>query len=400
MEAEIRAYLETLLPTREELQRPVASTGPDGVHPNRGWVYDAELGFVHMPSIHSGDGVNGTNTFYDYEEDGARKLISCADRPCRIHSYGDSFTHCDQVNDGETWQEYLASHLQEPIRNYGVGGYSVYQAYRRMRKVRDAGERAEYIILNIYDDDHYRNLITWLRPPRTAAGLPSNSPRTRPRTTLLTRPHLQVDVRANTCVECDNRMATADDLNMLRDLDYVCAEFGEDPLVYLALATEAEGERSIAYLDKACERFGLTVPAGAAEGIEAAVEAVFTEAAVFSTRHLVELVERFCADNRIKLIFVLSYSQASIRSVLDGDERFDQGFVDWLKRRSHPVVDMCESFKTEFEHSIFDLDTFLKRYYIGHHTPLGNTFAAGAMMDEVVNWLDPKPVTYESVARI
>lgn len=72
---------------------------------------------------------------YDYEADGARKLVNCPERPCRVHSYGDSFTHCDQVSDGETWQECLAAHLREPIRNYGVGGYSVYQAYRRMRAV-------------------------------------------------------------------------------------------------------------------------------------------------------------------------------------------------------------------------------------------------------------------------
>ena len=25
-----------------------------------------------------------------------------ADRPCRVNTYGDSFTHCDQVSDGET----------------------------------------------------------------------------------------------------------------------------------------------------------------------------------------------------------------------------------------------------------------------------------------------------------
>ena len=385
MEAETRAYLETLLPTGEELQRLVAGTGPDGVHPNRGWVYDAELGSVHVPSILSGNGVNGANTFYDYEEDGARKLINCPDRPCRVHTYGDSFTHCDQVSDGETWQEYLAAHLREPLRNYGVGGYSVYQAYRRMRKVRDAGGRAEYIVLNIFDDDHYRNLISWSRPSRTGPGGLS-----------MTRPHLRVDVRAKTCVERDNPIATADDLSKLRDLDFVFAEFGQDPLVYLAVATDSGGERSLAYLEKACERFGLTVPAGAADDIGAAVEAVFTEAALFSTRYVVELVERFCADDGIELIFVLSYRQASIRSVLDGGERFDQGFVDWLKRRSHPVVDMCESFKTEFEHSTFDLDTFVNRYYNSHHTPLGNAFTAWAMMDEVVNWLDPKPLTYQS----
>ena len=29
------------MPTGRELRRLVAETGPDGVHPNRGWVYDA-----------------------------------------------------------------------------------------------------------------------------------------------------------------------------------------------------------------------------------------------------------------------------------------------------------------------------------------------------------------------
>jgi hypothetical protein len=84
--------------------------------------------------------------------------------------------------------------------------------------------------------------------------------------------------------------------------------------------------------------------------------------------------------------------------VLGGDERFDQGFVDWLKSRPYPVVDMGESFKTAFEHSTFDLDTFVDRYYVngGHHTPTGNAFTAWTMMDEVVDWLDPKPLTYQS----
>ena len=176
----------------------------------------------------------------------------------------------------------------------------------------------------------------------------------------------------------------------------MCAEFGEDPLVYLALAKEAEGERSLAYLEQACERFGLTVPAGAADDIGAAVAAVFTEAALFSTRYVVELVERFCADNGIALLFMLSYGEASIRSVLDGRDRFDQAFVDWLKRRSCPVVDLCESFKNEFEHSTFGLDTLMRRYYTDHHTPLGNVFTAWVVMDELVNWLHPKPVTYRS----
>ena len=57
------------------------------------------------------------------------------------------------MSDGETWEEYLAAHLAGTHPNYGVGGYSVYQAYRRMLRV-EKQDGAGYIILNIYDDDH------------------------------------------------------------------------------------------------------------------------------------------------------------------------------------------------------------------------------------------------------
>jgi hypothetical protein len=167
--------------------------------------------------------------------------------------------------------------------------------------------------------------------------------------------------------------------------------------VYLALANQNEGERALAYLEKACEGFGVTVPVGTEGSIEAAAQVVHAEAALFATRKVVELAERFCSDNEIELMFVLSYRQASIRSMLDGVERFDQEFVDWLKGRTHAVIDMGEAFKSEFDRSTLDPDTFLTKYYIGHHTPLGNSFTAWTMMETVVDWLDPKPLTYESV---
>ena len=392
----MRAYLETLIPASEEIERMTAGTGADLVHPNRGRTYDSELGFVHAQSIHRGDGVNGTSTLYDYEADGARRLVHCADRPCRIHTYGNSFTHCDQVNDGETWQEQIAAHLQEPVRNYGVGGYSVYQAYRRMRKVHGEGRRAEYIILNIYDDDHYRNLVRWRQRPH-AGPRPAAAARSAPTfPSFPTRPHLRVDVSAGSHVEVDNAITTADDLVKLRDLDFLCAEFGEDPLLYLSLARESEGDQAVALVERACEHFGLPMPSSASENIDAAIDDVFTQAALFSTRPVVELVEQFCKAEGIVLMFILSYSSPTIGTVLDGGDRFDLGFVDWLKGRSHPVVDMCDTFNREFKHSTVDLDDFVKRYYIGHHTPFGNAYTAWTVMEVLVDLLDPKPLPYQS----
>ena len=93
------------------------------------------------------------------QTNGARTSFVYAGRPCRINTYGDSFTQCHQVSDSETWQEYLAGHLGEPIRNFGMGGYGVYQAYRRMLREEKTDHGAQYIILYIWGDDHIRSLF-------------------------------------------------------------------------------------------------------------------------------------------------------------------------------------------------------------------------------------------------
>jgi len=89
----------------------------------------------------------------------ARTQLSYAGRKCRINTYGDSFTLCHQVSDGETWQEYLAAHLGEPVRNFGMGGYGAHQASRRMVREEHTDHNAERLIFYIWGDDHIRSLL-------------------------------------------------------------------------------------------------------------------------------------------------------------------------------------------------------------------------------------------------
>lgn len=37
---------------------------------------------------------------------------------------------------------------------------------------------------------------------------------------------------------------------------------------------------------------------------------------------------------------------------------------------------------------------YMKRYFIGHYSPAGNHFFAFSIKDSIVDWLDPKPITY------
>jgi len=82
--------------------------------------YDALLGY-RMANRILREGIDGSLVRYRYTDDGARKMVVYAERTCRINSYGSSFTDGEQVGDAETWQEFLAGHLEEPVRNYGIG---------------------------------------------------------------------------------------------------------------------------------------------------------------------------------------------------------------------------------------------------------------------------------------
>ena len=205
---ERRRYLESVMPTREQARAFITKElGPDGFSVNDGFTFDAELGWVATRNVRN-NAINGSKWFADHEPDGARTCIAYAKDRCRIHTYGNSFTYGSQVNDGETWQEYLAAHFREPVRNYGIGGFSVYQAYRRMRVI-EAVRPAEYILLNIYDDDHFRNLDAWraIRWGRGSVGL--------------TLPHVAVDVERDHFREVDNVIRRPEDIYKLCDAEFI-----------------------------------------------------------------------------------------------------------------------------------------------------------------------------------
>ncbi|MEO8821333.1 MAG: hypothetical protein ABI374_10855 [Ginsengibacter sp.] len=105
------------------------------------------------------DGIDNSSTISTSQRNGARTSFMYSNKKSRINAYGDNFTQCHQVSDGETWEEYLAAGLGEPIRNFGMGGFGAYQSYRRMLQVEQTSDSAEYMIYYIWGDDHIRSLL-------------------------------------------------------------------------------------------------------------------------------------------------------------------------------------------------------------------------------------------------
>src|SRR5215472_2091072 len=224
--------------------------------------YDSELGYLHRDRRFK-EGMEGTICTYTYDQTGARHTIMHADKPCRINTYGNSFTSCEQVSDGESWQEVLAAFLGEPIRNYGIGAYSVYQAYLRMRR-EESRNPAPYIILNIFGDDHFRNLISYQVIAMGKIWQHFCPP----------VPHVVVNLETSKVVEMSNPCPTPESLYNLCDPDWVYKTFKDDFVLKIRLAREME---------KLPNAGDLTA------------DPLFTQAAILATTHIVEKVEEFAA---------------------------------------------------------------------------------------------------------
>lgn len=374
-----RRYLRQLVKRKDEIEAFVKLDYHEKYDAaSLGWTYDAELGWVLVDSIRH-DGIHGSRTYYHYSASGARRRIHGNDQTARIHTYGDSFTHCDQVSDGETWQEYLAAHLREPIENYGVGGYSVYQAYLRMLKV-ERDRPADYIVLNIWDDDHFRNLDAW-RSLRFGKGSRCG----------FTLPHVRVDLDQDHVEERGNICATPADVSKLCDLDWLVDTFADDPILAVVLDTAATRD------PEASAEVALSFGLGKLSEADV-IRSQLARQALRATRYVLEKTEAFVGATGKKLLVVLSYSQAGVRRALQGAPAWDQEILDFLQTRDYPFVDLRQHHLAEFERFRLAPDVYLARYYNGHYAPAGNFFLAQSLRETMVNWLDPGPLPYRSTA--
>ena len=349
--------------------------------------YHDEFGWL-LNNAQFRDGMDNSVSTYTYTgEDGERMMSNYQHMPCRINTYGNSYTQCHQVSDHETWQEILAAHLQEPVRNYGIGGWSVYQAYLRMLK-EEKRNPAEYIIFNIYDDDHKRNLDSW-RNIRI---------RKHPQHIEATLPYVKVNLKNNTIVECKNPCPTPDSVYKLCDIEETYKIFKDDFVLKIMLAHKnskiKNPYQSYSDLMKLIKTHGIVTHIDNSETLAEEAEELHLKTALFSTKMIIEKIEMFAKNNNKKILYILSYPGKRLAKYIAEGTRFDQEFVDFLNQKKLLYVDLLEEHKKEFLNYKLDINDYINKYFIGHYNPLGNFFCAHALRDKLIQLLDPKPLPY------
>jgi hypothetical protein len=353
--------------------------------------FDPELGYI-LGNFLPTDGIDGSATISTaVRPDGARTSFMYVDRPCRINTYGDSFTQCHQVSDGETWQEYLAAHLGEPIRNFGMGGFGVYQAYRRMIREERTDHGAKYLILYIWGDDPIRSLLRCRRalmyPRRNDMGgrnFHGNF-----------WANVEMDLPTGRLVEKESLLQTPESLYKMCDPDWMVEHLKDD----LALQLYAFKQDYIRDLDRTpietlAARLDYPINMDDAATLKAQAAGLLDRYSLRTTRLILEKGRRFADENGKKLMVVLFDPYRAMTQMRDGGKRYDQEIVDYLAAERFNVFDMNEVQLNDYRRSHLPYDDYMKQYFIGHYNPRGNHFFAYAIKGKVVEWLDPKPITY------
>ncbi|MEQ7004822.1 hypothetical protein ABN028_01360 [Actinopolymorpha sp. B17G11] len=389
---QVHRFLAEAVVDREEVDRFLDPDEPK-------WArFDSELGYLPHPSEVQ-DGVDGAVSTYRYGGFGERRVINGADRPCRINTYGDSFTQCHQVSDGETWQEYLAGHFGEPIRNFGVGGFGVHQAYRRLRRTEATDAGAEYVVFNIFLDDHYRSLDAYRRL-RVGHGWWEMH---RSQRTSMFHANPWVHVRfdgAGQLVERPNSCPTPESLYQLCDRDFLIDSYDNDLVVQLLVGQRTRDFDFLAQHTETAAALGLSLDLTSEADRERAATEFYDRCAFRASIILLDRMRSALAEQGKKLLVLLSYPGDAVADACAGKPRPDAEFVTLLDDLGIAYVDSLTMHVADYAAYTTTPEEYIDRHYIdgGHYSPAGNHYFAFAVKPAFVRWLQPRPPSYATDA--
>lgn len=137
-------------------------------------VPDAELGWCLGADAHADGSRTNRQAARGGPEAGYSREVPAG--IVRVLTFGDSFTHCDEVGDADTWQAQLnAMRPDLETINFGVPGYGTDQAFLRWRREAQAFA-ANVALLCVWPENICRNLNLdrfYLVP----SGAPARKPR-------------------------------------------------------------------------------------------------------------------------------------------------------------------------------------------------------------------------------
>ena len=355
--------------------------------------FDPEVGYIlgnYMPL----DGMDNSSTISTVKKDGSRTSQVYSEKTCRINTYGNSFTQCHQVSDAETWQEYLAGHLGEPVRNFGMGGFGVYQAYRRLIRREIADSDSKYVILYMWGDDYVRSVFrcryaTYYTNWNDYGGHMFHGN---------FWSNIEMDLDKGVLVEKESRISKREELYNMTDPDFMYENLKDDLMVQLHLMAGNMVNADID--DKGFRRLAeiLGIPGidfSSQESMQRTANNLKNKYSFKATKYILGKTGDFCKKHDKNLLLIHFDPYGVLRPMIRGEARYDQEVMDFINDSGFRFFDMNSVHVEDYKKFNLSLEEYMQRYFIGHYNPSGNHFFAYALKDTLVDWLDPKPITYQ-----
>jgi hypothetical protein len=114
-----------------------------------------------------------------------------------------------------------------------------------------------------------------------------------------------------------------------------------------------------------------------------------------ATKLILAKTKEFADRHGKRLLVVLFDPSRVMKPLVEGKARNDQPIVEFLREHQFRYFDMNLVHVEDYKNFRIPFDQYMKRYFIGHYSPAGNHFFAYAIKDTIINWLDPKPITYQ-----
>lgn len=124
---------------------------------------------------------NGSTRLYQANSSGIRSNKEYSFTPPRgtrrVSTFGDSYTHCDDVKNNETWQAILESYdSNREALNFGVPGFGLDQAYLRYLE-EGRKYKPHTVLIGFMSKDIFRSVNTYRPFYNARTGLPLTKPR-------------------------------------------------------------------------------------------------------------------------------------------------------------------------------------------------------------------------------
>jgi hypothetical protein len=279
-----------------------------------------------------------------------------------LSSFGDSFTHCDQVNHDETWQTYLSQQAGANVYNFGNGAYGTDQAYLRFKQ--DFPKvKTRIVTLGLITENICRIAAVYRAFSWPGTGMPATKPR--------------FEAKGDKLVLIENPVRSVNEISKLQDINYLRSIGRYDYWYNHQAVPELKFPYTrILFNGRFWEEVNLRLHHKTIDEFANRMQVVKLWEGTEYEQLMYRIFDNFVNDAKsyasvpVIMIFPMKEESEKMYQKKKPDDNFER-IKSYCRKRGYLVFDGGEAL-LKHARSIDDIHSF----YVGHLSPLGNKVIA------------------------